>query len=62
MPKHQINKDATFAQQCMNRFHGVNELYNDAMEKEINGHKSCSHWHVAHRDTLPAKAKAIKAI
>eukprot|EP00957_Ditylum_brightwellii_P170329 12965102-Ditylum_brightwellii.AAC.1 len=32
------------------------------MEKEINDHKSCSHWHVVHHDTLPAKAKPIKAI
>eukprot|EP00957_Ditylum_brightwellii_P118037 9002164-Ditylum_brightwellii.AAC.1 len=27
MPKHRINKDATFSQQCMNRFHEVKELY-----------------------------------
>ena len=98
MPKHRINKDATFTQHCMNRFHEVNELYDgtmnevhqlmystdissnecftfkqamkqddrlsfiDAMEKEINDHESRTHWHVVHRDTLPAKAKPIKAI
>eukprot|EP00957_Ditylum_brightwellii_P107263 8184545-Ditylum_brightwellii.AAC.1 len=28
MPKHQINKDASFSQQCMNWFHKVNKLYN----------------------------------
>ena len=33
-----------------------------AMEKEINDHENRTHWHVVHRDTLPAKAKPIKAI
>eukprot|EP00957_Ditylum_brightwellii_P147243 11212048-Ditylum_brightwellii.AAC.1 len=35
MPKHQINKGATFSQQCMNWFHEVNELYDGTM-KYIN--------------------------
>ena len=98
MPQHRINKDATFTQHCINRFHEVNELYDGtmnevhqlmystdissnecftfkqamkqddrlsfvtAMEKEINDHEERNHWHVVHRDTLPAKAKPIKAI
>ncbi|KAL7524874.1 hypothetical protein ACHAXR_002639, partial [Thalassiosira sp. AJA248-18] len=98
LPKHRINKDATFTQHCMNRFHEVNELYDgtmneihhmmysadissnecftfkqamkqddklsfvEAMEKEIDDHESRGHWHIVHRDTLPAKAKPIKAI
>ena len=98
MPQHRINKDATFTQHCINRFHEVNELYDGtmnevhqlmystdissnecftfkqamkqddrlsfvtAMEKEINDHEERNHWHVVHRDTLPAKAKPIMAI
>ena len=98
MPKHRVNKDTTFTQHCMNRFHEVNELYDgtmnevhqlmystdissnecftftqamkqddklsfvEAMEKEINDHESRSHWAVVHRDTLPTKARPIKAI
>ena len=34
----------------------------EAMEKEINDHESRSHWSIVHRDTIPAKAKPIKAI
>eukprot|EP00957_Ditylum_brightwellii_P064913 4924541-Ditylum_brightwellii.AAC.1 len=32
------------------------------MEKEINDHEDHNHWHVVNCDTLPAKAKPIKAI
>ena len=98
MPHHPINKDATFTERCMNRFHEVNELYDgtmneihnmmyhtdissnecftfkqamkqddklsfvEAMEKEINDHEQRGHWEIVHRDTLPTKAKPIKAI
>jgi hypothetical protein len=34
----------------------------EAMEKGINDHESRNHWYIVHRDTLPAKAKPIKAI
>ena len=33
MPKHQINKDATFTEHCVNRFHEVNELYDGTMNE-----------------------------
>lgn len=33
MPKHRINKDATFTEHCMNRFHEVNELYDGTMNE-----------------------------
>eukprot|EP00957_Ditylum_brightwellii_P071322 5421931-Ditylum_brightwellii.AAC.1 len=35
MPKHQINKDVFFSQQCMNQFHEVNKLY-DAIMNEVH--------------------------
>ena len=98
VPQHQTEKNATFTQQVMNRFHEVNELYDgtlnevhhllyatdissndsftfrnamkqddklafiDAMEKEISNHKKGGHWSIVHRDTLPNKARPIKAI
>ena len=34
----------------------------EAMEKEINDHEKGNHWTVVHRNTLPPKAKPIKAI
>ena len=34
----------------------------DAMEKEISDHEAGCHWSVVHRDTLPNKARPIKAI
>ena len=34
----------------------------EAMEKEISNHEGVSHWSVVHRDTLPTKARPIKAI
>ena len=34
----------------------------DAMEKEITNHKSGEHWSIVHCNTLPNKARPIKAI
>ena len=34
----------------------------DAMEKEISDHEKGGHWSIVHRDTLPNKARPIKAI
>ena len=34
----------------------------DAMEKEIADHEAGAHWSIVHRDTLPNKARPIKAI
>ena len=34
----------------------------DAMEKDISDHKKVGHWSIVHRDTLPNKARPIKAI
>ena len=34
----------------------------DAMEKEIIDHKNGEHWSIVHRNTLPQKARPIKAI
>ena len=34
----------------------------DAMEKEISNHEKGCHWSIVHRDTLPNKARPIKAI
>ena len=34
----------------------------DAMEKEIADHEAESHWSIVQRDTLPNKARPIKAI
>ena len=34
----------------------------NAMEKEISDHKKGGHWSIVHRDTLPNKARPIKAI
>ena len=34
----------------------------DAMEKEILDHKNGEHWSIVHRNTLPNKARPIKAI
>ena len=33
-----------------------------AMEKEIADHEAGNHWSVVHRDTLPNRARPIKAI
>ena len=33
-----------------------------AMEKEVEDHESRGHWHIVHRDTIPANTKPIKAI
>ena len=33
-----------------------------AMEKEISDHKKGVHWSIVHRNTLPNKARPIKAI
>ena len=33
VPQHQTEKNATFTQQVMNRFHEVNELYDDTLNK-----------------------------
>ena len=98
MPEHRTNSSSTFAEQVMNRFHEINELYDgtlnvvhhlfyatnriynesctfrnamkqyyklafvDAMEKEITYRENCGHWSIFHRDTLPNKARPIKAI
>ena len=98
MPKHRTNPDPSYAEQVLNRFHEVNELYDgslnqvhhlmyltdittnkcftfrdamkeadrlsfvDAMEKEISDHENGNHWSVVHRNTLPNKARPIKAI
>ena len=98
VPQHQTEKDATFTQQVMNRFHELNELYKitlnevhhllyatnissnnsftfrnamkqddklafvDAMEKDISDHEKCGHWSIVHRNTLPNKARPIKAM
>ena len=34
----------------------------DAMEKEILDHKNGEHWSIVHQNTLPNKARTIKAI
>ena len=34
----------------------------EAIEKEISDHEDGNHWSVVHRNTLPPKAKPIKAI
>ena len=34
----------------------------DAMEKEILDHENGEHWSIVHRNTLPNKARPIKAI
>jgi hypothetical protein len=34
----------------------------DAMKKEIDDHKSCNHWEVVPRSTLPVGTKTIQAI
>ena len=34
----------------------------DAMEKEILDHKNGEHWSIVHHNTLPNKARPIKAI
>ena len=34
----------------------------DAMEKEISDHEKGGRWSIVHRDTLPNKARPIKAI
>ena len=34
----------------------------DAMEKEISNNEKGGHWSIVHRDTLPNKARSIKAI
>ena len=33
MPKHRINKNATFTEKVMNRLHEVNELYDGTLDK-----------------------------
>ena len=34
----------------------------DAIAKEISDHEKGGHWSIVHRDTLPNKARPIKAI
>ena len=34
----------------------------DAMEKEISDHEKGGHWSIVHHDTLPNRARPIKAI
>ena len=34
----------------------------DTMEKEISDHKKGGHWSIVHHNTLPNKARPIKAI
>ena len=59
MPSHRINKDATFTENCMNRFHEINELYDGTMN-EI--HNMMYHTDISSNECFTFKQKIVTNI